>query len=77
MNLLNDFLDMGSANDIISEPAMPMACAVLHPDMGKAMEYMDIMKIPALKPLWRRVFGNECGNFFQGIRDIKGTNTCF
>jgi hypothetical protein len=77
MNLPEYFLDIGSANNVISELAMPMACAVLHPEMGKAMEYMDLMKIPSLKPLWQRGFGNECGRRFQGIRDITGTNTCF
>jgi hypothetical protein len=49
----------------------------LHPDTGKAMEYVDIMKIPALKPLWRRGMGNECRRLFQGTRDIKGMNTLF
>jgi hypothetical protein len=59
--LSGDFLDIGSANHVISEPAMPMACAVIHPDMGKAMEYVDVRKIPTLKPLWERGLGNECG----------------
>jgi hypothetical protein len=76
-NLSNDFLDLVNANNIISDTTMPVTYTVLHPDMGKSMEYMDIMKIPALKPLWRRGFGNECGQLFQGIRDIKGMNTCF
>jgi hypothetical protein len=60
-NVSNDLLDMGSANNIISKISIPMACAVLHLYTGKPMEYMDIMKIHALKPLWIRVFGNECG----------------
>ena len=29
------------------------------------------------KPKWKREFANERGRLFQGIRDIKGTNTCF
>jgi hypothetical protein len=40
------------------------------------MEYSDLMKDPRLQPLWTRVFGNECGRLFQGIRDIPGTDTC-
>jgi hypothetical protein len=48
-NLSEYFFDMGSANNAISDPAMQMACAVLHPDTGKEMEYMDLMKILALK----------------------------
>jgi hypothetical protein len=51
--------------------------AVIHPITGKKMEYMALMKDPRLQPLWKRVFGNECGRLFQGIRDIPGTDTCF
>jgi hypothetical protein len=41
------------------------------------MEYLALMKDTRLQPLWTRRFGNECGRFFQGIRDIPGADTCF
>jgi hypothetical protein len=41
------------------------------------MEYTALVKDPRLQPLRKRVFGNECGCLFQGIRDIPGTYTCF
>jgi hypothetical protein len=66
-NLSTYFLDMGSANHAISEAVMSMACAVIHPDTRKAMEYVDVMKIPTLKPIWERGLGNECGRLFQGL----------
>jgi hypothetical protein len=53
------------------------ANAVIHPVIGKEMEYSALMKDPRLRPLWTRGFGNECGRLFQGIRDIPGTDTCF
>jgi hypothetical protein len=53
------------------------ANAVIHPVIGKEMEYSALMKDPRLQPLWTRGFGNECGRLFQGIRDIPGTDTCF
>jgi hypothetical protein len=53
------------------------ANAVIHPVIGKEMEYAALMKDPRLQPLWTRGFGNECGRLFQGIRDIQGTDTCF
>jgi hypothetical protein len=53
------------------------ANAVIHPIMGKEMEYSALMKDPRLQSLWTRGFGNECGRLFQGIRDIPGTDTCF
>jgi hypothetical protein len=54
-----------------------LANAVIHPVIGKEMEYTALMRDPQLKPLWTRGFGNECGRLFQGIRDIAGTDTCF
>jgi hypothetical protein len=53
------------------------ANAVIHPITGKEMEYSALMKDPCLQPLWSRGFGNKCGRLFQGIRDIRGTDTCF
>jgi hypothetical protein len=50
--------------------------AIVHPVMGKEMEYMALMKDPDLQPLSKRGFDNKVGRLFQGIRNIKGTNTC-
>jgi hypothetical protein len=41
------------------------------------MQYKDIMKHPLLGLRYKKGFGNELGRLCQGIRDIKGTNTCF
>jgi hypothetical protein len=41
------------------------------------MEYMALMKDPSLQPLWKRGFGNEVEQLFQGILDIPGTDTFF
>jgi hypothetical protein len=54
-----------------------MMNAVLHPATGKEIQYKDIMKHPLLRPRYKKGFGNERGRLCQGIRDIKGTNTCF
>jgi hypothetical protein len=51
--------------------------AVVRPVIGKKMKYMALMKDPRLQPLWKKGFENECGQLFQGIRDIPGTDTCF
>jgi hypothetical protein len=53
------------------------ANAVIHPVIGKEMEYSALIKDPRLQPLWTRGFGNECGRLFKRIRDIPGTDTCF
>jgi hypothetical protein len=54
-----------------------MSNAVVHPVVGKDMEYTALMKDPVLKTLWKIGFGNEVGRLFQGIHDIQGTDTCF
>jgi hypothetical protein len=54
-----------------------LANAVINHVIRKEMEYIALMKHPRLQPLWKRGFGNECGRLFQGIRDIRGTDTCF
>jgi hypothetical protein len=54
-----------------------MINAVLHPETGKEMQHKDTMKHPLLGPHYKKGFGNELGRLCQGIRDIKGTNTCF
>jgi hypothetical protein len=54
-----------------------MMNAVLHPATWKEMQYKDIMKHPLLGPRYKKGFGNKLGRLCQGIRDIKGTHTCF
>jgi hypothetical protein len=78
----DDFCGMDTAHMAIDLGAshwfqQHLANVVIHPITGKEMEYMALMKDSRLQPLWKRVFGNECGRLFQGIRDIPGTNTCF
>jgi hypothetical protein len=78
----DDFWNMETANQAISLGAnhwqqQHFGQAVVHPVMGKQMEYMALMKDPDLQPLWKRGFSNEAGRLFQGIQHIPGTNTCF
>jgi hypothetical protein len=73
---------MGSANNAIAFgnnhwATVPMMNSVLHPATDKEMQYKDLVKKSTLGPLYKKVFGNEHGRLFQGIRDIQGTSTCF
>ena len=43
---------------------------------GNTLEYRNLIKMEKHKIVWARSFANELGRLFQGIRDIKGTNTC-
>ena len=51
------------------------AGAIIDEITGQPMEYRDLMKDPARKPLWQTSLANEIGRLAQGIRDLKGTNT--
>jgi hypothetical protein len=77
-----DFWSMETANMAIALGTnhwsqQHLANAVVHPSIGKKMEYMALMNDPDLQPLWKRGFSNEAGHLFHGIHDILGTNTCF
>jgi hypothetical protein len=78
----DDFWDMETANMVVALCAnhwyqQLFANAVVHMVAGKQMEYMALMNDPELQPLWKRGFSNKAGRLFQGIRDIRGTHTCF
>jgi hypothetical protein len=78
----DDFYGMDTAHMAIALGDNHWSCqrhanAVIHPVTEKEMEYSALMKDPCLQQLWMQGFGNECGRFFQGIRDIPGTDTCF
>jgi hypothetical protein len=66
-DLSADVLGMGSSNCVQSITLMQMGCNIIHPETGKVMEYMDILKEPTLKPLWKGGMDNECGRLFQGL----------
>jgi hypothetical protein len=80
-NLSQDaFYDMDTAHMAIALgnhhwSQQHQANSAVHPVTGKEMEYTALMKDPRLQPLWKRGFGNECGQLFQGVRDIPGTGT--
>ena len=49
---------------------------VIYPETGKYQEYGHIMKEPD-KTKCTKEIADEIGCIFQGIRYIKGTDTCF
>ena len=51
--------------------------AVVDDVAGDVLEYRHLIKSETHKTIWQRSFANKLGRLFQGIRGIKGTNTCF
>jgi hypothetical protein len=59
------------------------ACAVINEEIGKSMEYRDLLKDPKHRETWSRAAANEHGRLFNGVgknadgtQRVKGTNTC-
>jgi len=47
-------------------------------EIGKLLEYRQLMARPKYRQIWGRLFGNEIGRLVQGIEGIvEGTNTMF
>jgi hypothetical protein len=44
---------------------------------GNVLKYRHLKKSDKHKDIWQHSFANKLGRLFQGIHDIKGTNTCF
>jgi hypothetical protein len=51
--------------------------AIVDDITGDVLEYRHLIKSDKHKDIWQHSFANELGRLFQGIRDIKGTGTCF
>ena len=51
------------------------AGAVIDEDIGKALEYRDLIKKDKYRDIWSTSLENELGRLSQGIRNVKGTNT--
>jgi hypothetical protein len=51
--------------------------AVIDNKTGNMLEYHHLVKNKSTHALWETSFANKIGWLFQGIRHLKGTNTCF
>jgi hypothetical protein len=51
--------------------------AIIDKETGNTLKYCQLIKIPKYQDIWMRSFANELGQLFQGIREHKGTDTCF
>ncbi len=51
--------------------------AIINKETGAILEYWHLVKNPATKSVWETSFANKIECLFQGIQDLKGTNTCF
>jgi hypothetical protein len=51
--------------------------AIINNVTGNVLEYCHLIKSESHCTIWQHSFANKLGHLFQGIHDIKGTDTCF
>jgi hypothetical protein len=51
--------------------------AIINNNTGAILENQHLVKNPATKSVWETSFVNKIGHLFQGIQNLKGTDTCF
>jgi hypothetical protein len=51
--------------------------AIIDNETGDMLEYRHLVKKESTRALWETSFAKEIGRLFQGIRHLKGTDTCF
>jgi hypothetical protein len=51
--------------------------AIINNETSNMLEYCHLVKKESTCTLWETSFANEIRWLFQGIRHLKGTNTCF
>jgi hypothetical protein len=51
--------------------------AIIDEETGKMLEFRHLVQNESTRIVWECSFANEIGRLFQGIRNQKGTNTCF
>jgi hypothetical protein len=69
---------------VIHKPNSPVTAnsvnfigAIIDSITGNVLEYCHLIKSDSHPTIWQHSFANKLGHLFQGIHDIKGTNTCF
>jgi len=60
-----------------TNPQQNFIGAIVDDITGDVLEYRHLIKSDSHGSTWQTSFANELGRLFQGIRDIKGTDTCF
>jgi hypothetical protein len=65
------------ANSPFTSDSINFIGAIVNDITGDVLEYHHLIKSDTHCAIWQKCFANELGRLFQGIRNIKGTDTCF
>jgi hypothetical protein len=65
------------ANSPVTLDSINFIGAIVDDITGDVLEYHHLVKSNTHRAIWQKSFANKLGRLFQGIHDIKGTDTCF
>jgi hypothetical protein len=65
------------ANSPVTADSVNFIGAIVNYVTGNVLKYCHLIKSNSHQTIWLHSFANELGRLFQGIRNIKGTDTCF
>ncbi len=65
------------ANSPVTLDSINFIGAIVDDITGDVLEYCHLIKSDTHCAIWQKSLANELGCLFQGIHDIKGTDTCF
>ncbi len=65
------------ANSLVMSDSINFISAIVDNITGDVCEYRHLIKSNTHCAIWLKSFANKLGHLFQGICNIKGTDTCF
>jgi hypothetical protein len=75
--LENTYGMIHKTNSPVNADSVNFIGAIINDVTGNVIEYCHLIKSNSHCTIWQHSFANKLGCLFQGIRDIKGTDTCF
>jgi hypothetical protein len=75
--LKNTYAVIHSANSTVTSDSINFIGANVDDITGDVLEYCHLIKSNTHHAIWQKSFANKLGRLFQGICDIKCTDTCF
>jgi hypothetical protein len=75
--LENTYGVIHKANLPVNADSVNFIGAIIDNTTGDVLEYCHLIKSKSHHTIWQHSFANKLGRPFQGIRNIKGTDTCF
>jgi hypothetical protein len=75
--LENTYGVIHKANSPANANSVNFIDAIIDNVTGNVLEYCHLIKSESQCTIWQHSFANKLGCLFQGICNIKGTDTCF